>query len=211
VSLPAIVRAGLAVLLLFGATLAAAQTPIRIAGRVIGPDSAAIVGQNVVLHRVTSAGGTLLAQTVSAEDGTFTLESQESAGADDVYFVAARYEDRLYIGPMMRLPLSADSSYILQVGVPERALAPVSANPAPAAPPGGAAGTPRRWFLLLVPLGGLLALLTWLLSRATGPSQDRRILIRIAELDNAWDPAAGDRTAYERTRQRLIDQLHAQH
>lgn len=203
--------AGVACLLfVLSALTAAAQSPIRISGRVIGPDSAGITGQNVVLHRVTSEGGTLLADTLSGADGTFTLESAESAREGDVFFLASRYEERLYIGPMMRVPLPGDTSYILQVGVPERALAPVGGNTLPPErPAGGATGTSRRWFLLLVPLGGLIGVATWVITRAAGPPEERRLLIRIAQLDNAWHASAGDRASYESSRQRLIDRLHA--
>lgn len=198
--------------LICAAPLAAFQ-PLRVEGRVVGPDGQPVAGQAVVLHRVTPEGGTLLAQATAGDDGRFALEAPGPVPADAVFFVASRYEGRLYIGPMLRPPLEAGSEVTLEVGDPTRALE-LAAAPATAPPqalPGAATGTSRRWLLLLAPVAGLLGVVGWAISAAVGPGRRRRLLIRIAQLDNRFQDAgeAGVAAEYQARRRRLLDELDA--
>jgi len=185
---------------------------VTIAGRVVDGEGRAVADQAVVLHRVTPQGGTLLANARTDGDGRFTLQANEAAQDSAVYFVASRYHELLYIGPMLRAPVPESNEYVLEVGVAENALgaAGPSAGP-PAALPGSAAGTPRRWLLLLVPIGGLAGIFMWGLVRALGPPEDRRILIRLARLDNEWAGRAdqADVAEYRQRRSSLLDRLGA--
>jgi hypothetical protein len=185
---------------------------VTIAGRVVDGDGRAVADQPVVLHRVTSEGGTLLADARTDSQGRFTLETNESAQDSAVYFVASRYRELLYIGRMLRAPVPESTEYVLEVGVPQNALGaanPSAARPAP--PPGSATGTPRRWLLLLVPIAGLVGMVVWGLARAVGPPEERRILIRLAQLDTEWEGRSGeaDVAEYRRRRTSLLDRLGA--
>jgi hypothetical protein len=70
-------------------------------GRVIGPDNAGGQDQRVVLHRVDESGGFTIAEAISGDDGTFELRAGDT-DTTGVYFVAARYDEELYIGPPFR-------------------------------------------------------------------------------------------------------------
>lgn len=187
---------------------------LRVAGRIVGPGGAPAAGQTVVLHRVTGDGGTLLAEATADTEGRFVLEAAGPAPEGAVYFVASRFEGRLYIGPMLRPPFDAGTEVTLEIGDPARALGTATPAAAPTIPvqsPGAATGTPRRWLLLLAPLAGLLGIVVWAGSAVTGPPRDRRILIQLARLDNRFREAGagGDRAEYEKRRRRLLDELDA--
>lgn len=186
---------------------------LRVEGRVVLPDGQAIPGQSVVLHRVTGDGGTLLAEAVADGDGRFLLEAPGPIPEGAVFFVASRYEGRLYIGPMLRPPLADDAEVTLQVGDPAQALG-VAGTPSGSPPvtvPGSASGPSRRWLLLLAPLGGLIGIIIWAGAAATGPPRERRLLIDLARLDNRYedDGKDADRAEYEKRRRRLLDELDA--
>lgn len=199
-------------LLPFFATVApVAGQGIRVAGRVIAPGDTPVAGQTIVLHRVTAAGGVLLGEATSDDAGRFVVEADGAVPDSSVFFVATRYEGRLYLGPMLRPPIG-ENEVTLEVGDPARALNLFNTAPPvpPASLPGSATGTPRRWFLLLVPLAGLIGLAVRATSRATGPSPERRLLIRLASLDNRHaDTDAADDAGYVRQRRRLLDELDA--
>jgi hypothetical protein len=113
---------------------------------------------------------------------------------------------------MLRAPVPDSNEYVLEVGVAANALG--AANPTAAPPttlPGSAVGTPRRWLLLLVPISGLAGILLWGLARAAGPPEERRILIRLAELDNEWAGHTNETelAEYRRRRTSLLDRLGA--
>jgi len=188
------------------------QQQISISGRVVDDTETAVSAQTVVLHRVTPDGGTLLAEAITDDGGRFTLRAEGEASQGAVYFVASRFRGRLYIGPMLRAPFPDTVDYVLQVGVAANALGDIAPtqNP-PSMNPGAAAGTPRRWLLLLIPLGGLMALAVWGITHSMGPHEERRLLIRVARLDNKWadspDPRVQD--DYRRRRRMLMDRLGA--
>lgn len=199
--------AGLAFTLVAAVQLAAQD--VTVAGRVIDAAGDAVAGQTVVLHRVTPEGGALLAQDTTDTQGMFALAAADATRDDGVFFVAARYEGELYIGPLLRPPLPEPGAYVLQVGVPGSALSNVGGTLPAAVPPGSATGSSRRWLLILPPLLGLLGLGVWALVRAAGPPARRRLLIRVADLDNEWEtaPDPDRRPAYEDERRRLIEQI----
>lgn len=166
-------------------------------GRVIGPDGGAVSGLDVLLHRVTNQGGTQLARSVTAEDGRFTLQYQPPGDADGVFFVAARYDGRVYVGPMLRPPFRDVRDYVMQVGVPgvgdveafsrtrpDPSQGSFATPPATSAFSSGQGFAPGAVFVTMmltaaITIGALLAV------RGTGPSRWRRALIGLAELDEA--------------------------
>jgi hypothetical protein len=183
---------------------------VSVAGRVIDANGDVVASRTVVLHRVTPDGGALLAQDTTNSEGGFLLEAPAALRQDGVFFVAARHEGELYIGPLLRPPLPAPGDYVLEVGVPGRALADVGGTTRPGPPvPGSATGSSRRWLLALAPLLGLLALGVWAIARASGPPARRRLLIHLAELDNEWEAAAGqaDDARYFEERRRLLERI----
>lgn len=174
--------------LFFSAASLAAQDVVLV-GRVLGPDQNPVAGQDVLLHRVTDAGGARLSQATTDGEGRFTLRA-ENAGSG-VFFVATRYEGQLYIGPMLRPPFPENSEYVVQVGIPGvgdvasmmngvgGAAAPTTTAPAAQS---GSPGTRGAGFgVLLVALA--IGTGAYLAVQGTGPSARRRALIRIAELD----------------------------
>lgn len=183
---------------------------VSVAGRVIDANGDVVASRTVVLHRVTPDGGALLAQDTTDSEGAFFLEAPEALRQDGVFFVAARHDGELYIGPLLRPPLPAPGDYVLEVGVPGRALADVGGTSRPGTPmPGSATGSSRRWLLALAPLLGLLGLGIWAIARASGPPARRRLLLHLAELDNEWEAAAGqaDRARYLEERRRLLERI----
>ncbi len=204
----------LAVLLtLFGALPLAARQQITVGGRVVGPTGEPIAGQRVLLHRVTPGGGEMLAEATTGDDGRFVLQARGGAADSAIFFVAARRDEQLYIGPMLRPPLPEPGSYVLEVGDPGQAVSPLGGatmqGGSATIPAGAATGSPRRWLLLLAPFLGLAGLAAWGATRALGPPEDRRLLIQIARLDNEWADRTDDRSSYDRERQRLLDRLDA--
>jgi hypothetical protein len=208
-----LVRALRAALITIAAATPLAGQDLRVPGRVLGPDGGPVAGQTVVLHRVTSDGGTLLAEATADADGRFVLEAPGPVPDGAVFFVASRFEGQLYIGPMLRPPLAPDEDVVLEIGDPARALGGVGAPAArpPVVQPGSATGTPRRWLLLLAPLAGLIGVAVWAAGAAAGPPRERRLLIQIARLDNRHHDAGdtGDAADYEKRRRRLLDELDA--
>jgi hypothetical protein len=189
-------------LLVLGVAPATAQD-LSIAGRVLGPDGAPVAGQRLLFHRVTNAGGELLAEGTSDGEGRFTLTAEAQA-AGGVYFVATRYEGQLYIGPLLRPPFPAGSEYVVQVGVPGvgdvsslTAAAPPAATGPVAAAPAGAPRSPGAVFAAVL-LTLAIATGAHLAVRGAGPSRRRRALIRLARI------ADGAERVPERERRELM-------
>jgi hypothetical protein len=183
-----------------------AQAELTVPGRVVDAAGTPVPGQTVLLHRVTPEGGAMLAETVTGDDGRFVLRAPETAVAEAVYFAATRYRGELFIGPMLRPPLPADSGFVLRVGVDAVGAGPMSG---PAVLPGSSTGSVRRWFLAFVPLLGLVGVIAWMLTRSGGPVERRRLLIRVARLDNVREdgPAPEDEPAMDAERRQLIDEI----
>jgi hypothetical protein len=177
-------------------------------GRVIGPDNAGMSGQRVVLHRVDESGGFTIAEAISGEEGRFELSAPATTDTTGVYFVAARYDEELYIGPPFRPAEDAGGEQLIQVGVP--------AMSATAMMEGGGMqgfGMPaqqqsRNWLLIIVPLLGVGAVIVYALASRNSIPRERRLLIRVAELDERMDSAPpGQRDSLLEERAQLMAQL----
>jgi hypothetical protein len=189
---------------------ASAQTPsASVQGRIVGPDNAAVAGQDVVLHRVSNATGETIATTVTAEDGSFVLEYPLAADTSALYFVAARYEGELYIGPPFRAGERTPAGQLIQVGVPgTSATAMFEDGGSAMARPAGRPVTSRNWLLLVIPLVGVAAVGIYALVPRSRIAPERALLIRIAELDERMTSApAAQRESLLEERTRLTAQL----
>jgi len=207
--------------LLLGATVAtlavaptALMAQIEISGRVVDSTGVAVSDIEVVLHRVGDAGGARLAESRTSADGSFTLRADGDAIEGNVYFVAARLGEHLYIGPFLRPPLPATPYVVALAGQPMNVGSSTASNAAPMGVEAGPTSSmrpqvrppasPRRWWLMILPAIGLTGVAFFMALRARGPSSRRRLLIRIAELDLATE--GGDVNAAGE-RQRLVERL----
>jgi hypothetical protein len=189
-----------ATLLLPAPLLAQAADGAVLRGIVLDETGAPSAGVPVALHRITDAGGGLVENATSDEAGRFELRLADEA-LDAVYFVAARYREELYIGPTFRPPFPEASDYVVQVGLEEAsASALLRGTDVTIAPP----PSPWRWALLGVLILAFLIGAAVLVRRVVGPAPRRRLLIRIAELDEALagsdDQAETDARQLERDR-----------
>lgn len=187
---------------------AAAPEQQTFEGRVIGPDGDAVSELAVLLHRVTNQSGAQLARSVTTEDGRFTFKYEAPSDAGGVYFVATRYDGRVYVGPMLRAPFVNAGDYEMQVGVPgvgdvealmgRSSSTAMTGSGSPASPP----PAPGALFVAVmlsaaILVGGLLVV------RGTGPPSRRRMLIQLAELDEAG-PSGASSSAVARRRRELL-------
>ena len=192
--------------LLFTPTLAAQELAVR--GRVLGPDNSPLAAQHVVLHRVDASGGATVAQATTDATGRYELRVTASADTGAVYFVAARYQEELYIGPPFKPAAGSITEQMLQVGVPGTSAEQLMRGEQGGAQPGGRPATSRSWMLLLIPLAGVAAVALYALVPRARISPDRALLIRVAELDERLGSATdAQRTAIREERARLIAQL----
>jgi hypothetical protein len=183
---------------------------VTVRGRVIGPDAEALGGQRVVLHRVDAAGGATIAEAMSAADGSFELSATVPADTGAVYFVAARYDEELYIGPPFR-PSEGATEQVIQVGVPAMsATAMMAEGQEPLMPARRTPTESRSWMLLIIPLLGVAGVAAYALMPRNRIPRERTLLIRVAELDERMmtAPAAQKDSLLEERRQ-LIAQLQA--
>jgi hypothetical protein len=165
-------------------------------GVVIGPDGNVVPGVPIALHRVAESGGAMVDEVGSDSIGRFTINVAEDDPADALYFVAARYQGELYIGPSFRPPFPEGSEYVVQVGIAEtsasRIMSGVDADGVIIRPP----ASPWRWGIAAVVAAALIGFVVAIIIRARGPGTRRRLLIRVAELDEAhaaeYGAAAGD-------------------
>jgi hypothetical protein len=139
---------------------------------------------------VDESGGFTIAETVSGDGGAFELRAQATMDTTGVYFVAARYDDELYIGPPFRPgdPLAADQ--VIQVGIPSMSATAMMGD-APIGPMPARQDTSRTWLLLIVPLVGILGVAAYALIPRKSIPEDRSLLIRVAEIDEEMETAAG--------------------
>ncbi|MEO5510842.1 MAG: hypothetical protein ABIV28_00280 [Longimicrobiales bacterium] len=207
----------LATLLAGSAAPLLAQSDGIVRGIVRGPDGAALARQDVVLHRVTGSSGLTVATGTSAADGSFRLVVRDAAAAPDaVYFLAARYQNELYLGDAFKAPFDTTATHTVQVGVAETSARNLmgggasSALPAAPAPP-----DPSRWLQWILPALALAALaIVTVASRARIPER-RRLILTVARLDEAHearsfadaDATANDDSEYRAQRSQLIERL----
>jgi hypothetical protein len=205
-----VLAAVLGVALLHGAAgdLAARQEQV-LRGVVLDESGAPAPGIPLGLHRIGDDGGTFVADATSDAAGRFEMRVEAAASAEHIYFVTARYRDELYIGPTFRPPFPQDADYVVQVGLEETSASALmrGAGGVVVGPP----PSPWRWALLGLFAVALLAATAVLLRRAAGPAPRRRLLIRIARLDEEY-AGAGNAEAledYRTERDRLLDRLRA--
>jgi hypothetical protein len=192
---------------LFMASGAEAQELV-IRGRVIGPDNAGVAQQRVVLHRVDESGGFTIAETQSGADGAFELRAPATTDTTGVYFVAARYDEELYIGPPFRPgdPMMADQ--VIQVGIPSMSATAMMGDGGIGPMPGQPQEQSRTWLLVVVPLLGVLAVAAYALYPRNSIPEDRSLLIRVAEIDEEMETATGaDLEELQEERRELLAQL----
>lgn len=190
---------------------AAAAQELVLSGRVLGPGGQPVADHAVLLHRVTDDGGAKLAEGTTGADGEFTLRAPDDGPPNAVFFVAARFEGKLYVGPLLKPPFPTDGSYLVQVGVPGvGAVTDIAGEPgaAPIAEPGvapavAAPAMPGATFALIL-LGAAVAGGALLTVHGLGPSRRRRALIALAELDESRDRPEGDGGPESRNRRDLI-------
>jgi hypothetical protein len=167
---------------------APAQNTIR--GRVHDEQGAPVPNIQVLLHRVTVAGGGTVDADTSKTDGTFTLVAPPETDSAAIFFVAVREGGELFMGEMMRLPFPDSLEYSIEAGDDPVRL------PEPVPPQDRRAG-------LFVILGGVVLVAGVLLFafRRRIP-EHRRLLVELANLDdNDHSPAA------ERRRKHLYERL----
>jgi hypothetical protein len=188
------------------ATLHAQEITVR--GRVVGPDGAPLAEQRVVLHRVDAAGGATIAETASGADGGFEMRAVVPADTGAVYFVAARYDEELYIGPPFRPADGTAGDQVIQVGVPAMSASSLLAEDELPPMPARQRQQNRTWLLLLIPLVGILGVAAYALIPRKSIPEERALLIRIAELDERTTTAPeAHRAALLAERRQLIAQL----
>ncbi|HSJ07639.1 MAG TPA: hypothetical protein VK936_13120 [Longimicrobiales bacterium] len=192
---------------LLGADAVHAQDlPVR--GRVIGPDNTGVPDQRVVLHRVDGGGGATVAEAISGPDGGFDLIAPATADTTGVYFVAARYDGELYIGPPFRPADAATLDHVIQVGIPSMSATSMLADDGTGALPMPRPAPSRNWLLLIIPAVGIVGVIVYALFPRRSIPADRHLLIRVAELDERMEAATeAQREVLLEERHRLIAQI----
>lgn len=195
----------LALLALPGANGVGAQEPIVISGRVVDQTGVPVADLEVLLHRVAGQTGDRIAETTTAEDGSFTFSVTGEQPSGAIYFATASFNEGTYIGPFLEPPLDPAMTYEVVVGGEPisfgTATMPTSGVPAQVRPP----ASPRRWALAIIPLGALLGVGAAALARR-GRRTRRDLLIRLAVLEEEA-AANGETDGMRRERARILDQL----
>ena len=196
--------------LLFAGALAIVWVPvsataqnITLEGRATDPAGEPMAGLEVLMHRVDGGGGARLASAMTDSAGHFRLTAETVDDTAAIYFAAARYEGQLFIGPFVKAPFEDTEPYVLEVGgQPVDLGAPLPSAMPPVTPAPG----PRRWALLLLPAIGLLGAGAWVVARSARPPERRRLLIRLAALEEQI-AADGPDPSLDRERARLTERL----
>ncbi|HEY8484225.1 MAG TPA: carboxypeptidase-like regulatory domain-containing protein [Longimicrobiales bacterium] len=184
---------------------------LSLQGRVLDAAGQPLAGQEVVLHRVTPAGGAAVARATSGADGRFVLRVEGAGGPDALYFAATIYDGTLYIGTPFRGSVPPDAEYVLVVGGDSAAVAGLpGAVQAPGSGVGGGAG-----FAVLVAVCGLTGGLGLVVVRRRGLQAIRRqreLLIELAQLDERYGDRQGEADgaeseAYRQARAALCERL----
>jgi hypothetical protein len=189
------------------------QGEIMVAGMAVGPDNEPLAGQRVVLHRVDAGGGATIAEAETDPDGSFVMSAPATADTSALYFVAARYEGELYIGPPFRADQASAADQLIQVGVPgmsATALLEDAQGGFGAAMPSGRPATARNWLLLIIPLVGVAGVALFMLVPRSSIPEDRRLLIQVAELDERMTTAPqAQRETLAAEREQIMARLRA--
>jgi hypothetical protein len=166
---------------------AAAQNTIR--GRVVDENGGPVPNIEVLLHRVTKAGGGGVDSDTSDATGAFTLVAPPDADSTALYFVAVQEGGELFMGELQRLPFPDSAEYIVEAG-DEPVQLPPAVQP-----------EERRAGLYVILVGVLLVagILSFVLRRR--PPAHRRILAQLASLpddDQSEATARRRRALYQR-------------
>ena len=165
------------------------QNTIR--GRVHDEKGGPVPRIEVLLHRVTVAGGggTVAADTSDA-DGAFTLVAPPETDSAAIFFVAVREGGELFMGEMMRLPFPDTLEYLIEAGDdPVRLAEPVAPED-------------RRAGLFVILGGAVLVAGVLLFAFRRRVPKHRRLLVELANLDDK-DKSSGA----ERRRRHLYERL----
>jgi hypothetical protein len=174
-------------LCLFAADLRAQNT---VRGRVLDEQGGPVPNIEVLLHRVTVAGGGTVAADTSDASGAFTLVAPPETDSAAIFFVAVRQAGELFMGEMMRLPFPDTLEYMIEAGDE-----PVG-TPEPVAP------EDRRAGLFVILAGGALVVGVLLFAFRRRVPEHRRLLVELANLDDKdKSPSA------ERRRKHLYERL----
>jgi len=180
-------------------------TDIRISGRAVDTTGSPVAGIDVVLHRFSmSGGGALLGSMTTDSAGRFELRVSDAADTTAVYFAASRVDGQLYIGPFIRAPGGDD--YDLVIGGEPFALGDPTRMPLTDGSAAATAPTQRSWSAPLLPAAALLGLVAWALARAGKPQRRRRLLVRLATIDEEIAEGGVD-PQRQRERDRILDRL----
>jgi hypothetical protein len=176
---------------------AAAQT-LTLPGQVLDPDGRPVPGLEVFLHRVAQDGGRTVAADTTDASGAFQL-SVDVDTAQAVFFVAARYEEQVHIGPMLRAPFPA-GDYVLRLGsTPASGGTEATTRPVPAEETEGT--------VVLATMGALLLVAAFAVLRAFRPPAQRRLLLRLARLEESRDASGRMGPDAEVERSRILARL----
>ena len=178
---------------------AAAQVQ-TLPGQVLDARDQPVAGLEVFLHRVTQGGGMIVATDTTDASGAFQL-SVETDSSEAVFFVAARYEEQLHIGPMMRSPFPSDD-YVLRLGAN-----PVNIGTAATADATAAADTGEGRGVILAVMGTLLVIAGFAVHRSMRPPARRRLLLRLAEIEEARAASGSVTSDAELERSRILARL----
>lgn len=168
-----------------GAANTALQAPASqvLNGVVVDAAGNPVAAVPIALHRVVETGGAMVENVASDSAGQFSIRLREDEPTGALYFVAARYEGELFIGPTFRPPFPDGAQYVVQVGLDATSAARMARGVDPGdvfvRPP----ASPWRWGIAATVLVAVIGLVAVLIVRARGPDTRRRLLIRIAELD----------------------------
>ncbi len=147
-----------------------AQNTIR--GRVVDENNTPVPNIQVLLHRITRAGGAGVATDTSDASGAFTLTAPPDADSSALYFVAVSEGGELFMGEMQRLPFPDSLEYIIEAGD----------NPVVVPPP--VEPEERRAGLYVIFAGILLiAIVLFFVLRRRAPPH-RRALVQLAQLED---------------------------
>ena len=163
---------------LFCAAHLAAQNTIR--GRALDDKNQPLGGLLVLLHRVTTAGGGTVDTDTTDATGAFQLIAPPETDSSAVFFVAANQNGEMYMGDMQRLPFPDTLEYVIALSEPVRIPDPV--------PP----EDERAGLFVIIAGAALVGAVLFFASRRRVP-QHRRLLVELANLDDADTSAAAER------------------
>ena len=160
-------------------------------GRVVDENNAPVPNIEVLLHRVTKAGGGSVDTDTSDATGAFTLVAPPETDSTALFFVAVSENGELFMGEMQRLPFPTGMEYIVEAGDDPIQLTRPEIQPAE-----------RRAGLFVII--GCIILVTGVIVFAMRrrPPLERRLLVALANLDD-HDPSP----AVQRRRKELYARL----